>query len=249
LVLLLTADEEIGSLSSRSIIESEARHNKAVLVVEPAHGSRGALKTARKGVGLFELAIGGRAAHAGIEPEKGASAVTELSRQILSLQSLTDSNKGITLSATIISGGTRSNVIPAEARATLDVRIQRARDAQGIEKKLRSLRPFDHGTRISVGGGFNRPPMERSPGTARLFERARKLAKPLGINLTEVGVGGGSDGNFTAALGIPTLDGLGAVGDGAHAAHEHVVIRELPRRAALLAHLIASLAADSDPGL
>ena len=241
-VLLVNADEEIGSPSSRPITEREGRRSDCVLVVEGAHGPRGALKTARKGVGEFELRVQGRAAHAGIEPEKGASAISEIAKQLLYIESIADIERGITLNTGIVQGGSRINVIPAEAIAKVDARIARAHDAARIEKRLRGLHPFDRRTRVTVTGGFNRPPMERTAQTVALFERARRLARPLGISLTETAVGGGSDGNFTAALGVPTLDGLGAVGDGAHAAHEHVVIRELPRRAALLAHLIASLA-------
>ena len=243
-VLLLNADEEIGSPASRSLTEREAHKSDSVLVVEPAHGLRGALKTSRKGVGEFVVRVQGRAAHAGMEPEKGVSAITEVSRQILYVESLANTAKGITVSVGTVQGGTRSNVIPAEAVAHVDVRVMRAADQKKIEKKLRTLKPLDPRTRVSVTGGFNRPPMERTRETAALFERARRLAKPLGIALTETAVGGGSDGNFTAALGVPTLDGLGAVGDGAHAAHEHIIIRELPRRAALLAHLTASLASE-----
>jgi glutamate carboxypeptidase len=243
-VFLLNADEEIGSPSSRASTEREARRSDYVLVVEPPHGPRGALKTARKGVGDFRIQVRGRAAHAGIEPEKGASAITELARQILHLQSLADHTRGITISAGVVHGGTRSNVIPAEAEAQMDVRVRQSTDQRKIERAFRSRRPFDMRTSVRVSGGFNRPPMERTARTAALFERARRLATPLGIKLTETAVGGGSDGNFTAALGVPTLDGLGAVGDGAHAEHEHVVVRELPRRTALLAHLIASLASD-----
>jgi glutamate carboxypeptidase len=244
LVLLVNADEEIGSPSSRSLTEREARKSDYVLVVEPPHGPQGALKTARKGVGEFEIRVQGRAAHAGIEPEKGVSAITEIARQITYLHSLADIPKGLTLSVGLVRGGTRSNVIPAEAVATVDVRTVRAQDQARIEKTLRALRPFDRRTKLTVSGGFNRPPMERTAKTAALFGRARQLAKPLGIDLKETLVGGGSDGNFTAALGVPTLDGLGAVGDGAHAAHEHIVVRELPRRAALVAHLIASLGSE-----
>jgi glutamate carboxypeptidase len=241
-VLLVNADEEIGSPSSRPITEREGQRSDCVLVVEGAHGPCGALKTSRKGVGEFEVRVEGRAAHAGVEPEKGSSAIIEIAKQLLYIESIVDIKRGITLSPGIVHGGSRINVIPAEAIAKVDARIVRAKDAARIEKRLRGLRPFDRRTRVIVTGGFNRPPMERTEHTAALFERARRLARPLGITLTETAVGGGSDGNFTAALGVPTLDGLGAVGDGAHAAHEHVVIRELPRRAALLAHLIASLA-------
>jgi len=244
LVLLVNADEEIGSPSSRPLTEREARRSDYVLVVEPPHGQKGALKTARKGVGEFEIRVQGRAAHAGIEPEKGVSAITEIARQLIHIHSLADPHKGLTLSVDLLRGGTRSNVIPAEAVATVDVRTVRVKDQARIEKTLRALRPFDRRTKLTVSGGFNRPPMERTAKTATLFARARQLAKPLGIDLKETLVGGGSDGNFTAALGVPTLDGLGAVGDGAHAAYEHIVIREMPRRAALVAHLIASLGSE-----
>jgi len=242
--LLLNADEEIGSPASRPITEREVRRSECALVVEPPHGVNGALKTARKGVGEFLLTVHGRAAHAGIEPEKGASAITELAKQLISLESVAKNIRGVTVSAGTIRGGTRSNVIPAEAVAHIDVRVLRAADQRKLEKHFRSLHPIDRRTALSVTGGFNRPPMERTRQVAALFERARRLAKSLGLDLKETAVGGGSDGNFTAALGVPTLDGLGALGDGAHATHEHVVIRELPRRAALLAHLIASLASD-----
>jgi len=244
LVLLLNADEEIGSPSSRPLTEREARRSDAVLVVEPAHGTQGALKTARKGVGEFVLRVEGRAAHAGIEPEKGASAIKELMNQLLILDSLVDKKRGITINPGVVRGGTRSNVVAAEAVAHVDVRVISGKDQQRIENWFRKRTVFDRRTKLTISGGFNRPPLERTPQVGALFERARRLAKPLGIALQETMVGGGSDGNFTAALGVPTLDGLGAVGDGAHAAHEHVLIRELPRRAALLAHLIASLASE-----
>ncbi|OFW28525.1 MAG: peptidase M20 [Acidobacteria bacterium RIFCSPLOWO2_12_FULL_60_22] len=240
-VLLLNADEEIGSPSSRPITEQEARQSDAALVLEPAHGRSGALKTARKGVGEFEVRVKGRAAHAGLEPEKGINAIVELSRQILRLEKMADPKRGITISPDRICGGTRSNVIPEEASVAVDVRVLRIKDQAGIDRKLRSLRPCDRRARLEVTGGFNRPPLERTPAVAALFERACRLARPLGLSLRETTVGGGSDGNFTAALGIPTLDGLGAVGEGAHAVQENIIINELPRRAALLAHLIADL--------
>lgn len=240
-VLLLNADEEIGSSSSRPLTEREARRSEAVLVLEPAQGESGALKTARKGVGEFEIRVRGRAAHAGLEPEKGVNAITELSRQILRLDRLADPRKGITLNAGLVRGGSRVNVIPEEATARVDVRIRRAQEQRAIERKLHSLRPFDRRAVVEVRGGFNRPPLERTAAVAALFERARRLARPLGLSLCEASVGGGSDGNITAALGVPTLDGLGAVGDGAHSLTEHILVDELPRRAALLAHLIGSL--------
>ncbi|MBI3896019.1 MAG: M20 family metallopeptidase [Acidobacteria bacterium] len=240
-ILLLTADEEIGSFSSRPLIEKEALQSDCVLVVEPAYGPGGALKTARKGVGTFEIRVKGRAAHAGVDPEKGASAIVELSRQILRVQKFANLRKGITINAGLIQGGTRTNVIAEDAVAQIDVRIARLRDQPALERKFLSLRPYDRRTRLEISGGFNRPPLERTSATVELFQRAQRLAQPLGLRLREVMVGGGSDGNFTAALGIPTLDGLGAVGDGAHALNEHIVISELPRRAALLARLIADL--------
>ena len=242
-VLLLTADEEIGSLSSRHLIEKEALQSDCVLVVEPAYGPDGALKTARKGVGTFEIRVKGRAAHAGVEPEKGASAIVELSRQILRVQKFANLRKGITVNPGVIQGGTRTNVVAAEAVVQIDVRITHLRDQPELGQKFHSLRSYNHRTTLEISGDFNRPPLERTPATVELFQRARRLARPLGIRLREVAVGGGSDGNFTAALGIPTLDGLGAVGEGAHASYEHIVIAELPRRAALLAHLITDLGA------
>ena len=240
-VFLLTADEEIGSPTSRPIIEREARRSDFVLVLEPAHGLNGALKTARKGVGEFEIRVRGRASHAGLEPEKGASAVVELCRQILRLERLADRRKGITVNVGVISGGTRSNVVPAEASTKVDVRVARKQDMGEIEQKFRSLKPYDRRTTVEISGRFNRPPLERTAQVVALFERARRLARSVGISLAETSVGGGSDGNFTAALGIPTLDGLGAVGEGAHSHGENIVVRELPRRSAMLAHLIADL--------
>ncbi len=244
LVFLLTADEETGSRSSRPIIEKEARRSAFVLVLEPAHGLKGALKTARKGVGDFEVRVKGRSAHAGLEPEKGASAVAELCRQILRLERLADRRRGITVNVGVVSGGTRSNVVPGEAGAKVDVRIGSMEDMREMERKLHSLKPSDRRTAVEVTGRFNRPPLERTALGAELFQRARRVARLLGIRLAEVSVGGASDGNFTAALGIPTLDGLGGVGEGAHAAHENIIIRELPRRSALLAHLISDLGSE-----
>ena len=239
-VLLLTSDEETGSLTSRPLTEREARRSDCVLVLEPAHGLKGALKTSRKGVGEFEIQVKGRAAHAGLDPEKGASAIEELARQILRVKQFADRRRGITINVGVISGGTRSNVVAAEAAAVVDVRAARVRDQREIERKIRSLQPADRRTSLKISGGKNRPPLERTRQVAQLFQRARVLARPLGIDLREAAVGGGSDGNFTAALGVPTLDGLGGVGEGAHASHENILLRELPRRAALLAHLIAS---------
>jgi glutamate carboxypeptidase len=231
----------VGSRSSRPVTEKLARGSDAVLVVEPASGLRGALKTARKGVGEYRLVVHGRAAHAGVDFSKGASATVELARQLLRIARFTRLRRGITVNVGVIGGGTRSNVVAERAWAHIDVRLVRLADEQYLKKQFASLRPFDHNTRLEVSGGLNRPPMERSRAGAALFRRARELARPLGLNLEESMTGGGSDGNFTAALGVPTLDGLGAVGEGAHASHESILLEEFPKRAALLAHLLASL--------
>ena len=238
LTVLLVSDEEVGSDSSRAITESLAKKSAAVLVLEPSFGTKGAVKTARKGVGEYHVKVTGKASHAGLDFEKGANAIVELARQVEKISGFTDLKKGLTVNVGVVSGGTRTNVVPAEALAQVDVRIARFQDAAGIDKKMRSLRPFNRKCKVEVSGGVNRPPMERAPGIAALYEVAARLARDLGWKLAEAAVGGGSDGNFTASLGIPTLDGLGAVGDGAHAVHEHIVISELPRRAALLAGLI-----------
>jgi glutamate carboxypeptidase len=236
--VFLVSDEEVGSESSRSITESLAKKAAAVLVMEPSYGRRGAVKTARKGVGEYQVTVRGKASHAGLDFEKGANAVVELARQIERISNFTDLKKGLTVNVGIVSGGSRTNVVPSQAQARVDVRIARAKDAAGIEKKMRSLRAFDRRCKVESSGGMNRPPMERNAKIAALYEKAAAIARELGWKLDEAAVGGGSDGNFTAALGIPTLDGLGGVGDGAHAPHEHILISELPRRAALLAALI-----------
>lgn len=240
-LLQLNSDEEVGSESSRALTEKHATQSHAVLVLEPGTGRSGKLKTARKGVGGFTVVVRGRASHAGLDYEAGASAVLELAHQITRIASLTDLRRGITLNPGLISGGTRCNVVAAEARAEIDIRVRRQRDADALERKLRALRPIDKRCTIEISGGLNRPPMERSPGTVRLFRTARKLATELGIDLEESVSGGGSDGNFTAALGIPTLDGLGAVGEGAHAINENILIDRMADRTALLAKLLAAL--------
>jgi glutamate carboxypeptidase len=237
--IFLNPDEEVASRAFRARIQDEARRAHAVLVLEPS-AAGGALKTARKGVGEFRLTVHGRAAHAGINPAAGVNAITELARQLLRIERMADPKRGITLSVGVIEGGTRSNVVPDCARARIDVRVPRLADGRRIERQVRSLRPVNREASLEVEGGINRPPLERSR-TAALFARARDLGAAMGFELTEASTGGGSDGNFTAALGIPTLDGLGGVGDGAHARHEHVLVRELPRRAALLAALLATL--------
>jgi glutamate carboxypeptidase len=240
LVLLFTTDEETGSASSRSLIEDEARRSKAVLVFEPSLPG-GAVKTSRKGCGDFVISVSGVAAHAGIEPGKGANAVHELAEHVLALERLQDLERGISVNVNVIRGGARTNVIAEDARADVDVRAVSRADAARLEAAIRSLRPLRRGTSLSVAGGFDRPPLERTPGVVRLYELARQVGTELGIDLGEGSTGGGSDGNFTAALGIPTLDGLGAVGDGAHARHEHVDLDSLALRAALAAGLMARI--------
>jgi glutamate carboxypeptidase len=239
--VLLVSDEELGSPTSRSITEKLARKASAVLVLEPAAGTDGAVKTARKGIGEYTLQVTGVAAHAGLDFERGHSAVVELSRQILRLSEMVDLRSGTTINAGKIKGGSRTNVVPSEASAVLDVRVSTTKHADNVHRELMSLQAFDPQCTIKVTGGMNRPPMERTAATIALYDKASALAKELGWELGEASVGGGSDGNLTSALGIPTLDGLGAVGDGAHAAHESVVVSELPKRAALLAGLIVSL--------
>ena len=236
--VLLVSDEEVGSGSSRAITEALAKRAAAVLVLEPSYGRQGAVKTARKGVGDYLLKVTGKAAHAGLDFQKGVNAIRELARQIERVSGFTDIKKELTVNVGVVSGGSRTNVVPAQAEAQIDVRIARLKDAAGIDKKMRSLRPFNRQCKIEISGGINRPPMERTAGVAALYAQAAAIARELGWKLGEAAVGGGSDGNFTAGLGIPTLDGLGGVGDGAHAAHEHILISELPRRAALLAGLI-----------
>jgi glutamate carboxypeptidase len=239
--VFLVSDEEVGSTSSRQITEKLAKESEAVLVLEPGAGPSGAVKTARKGIGEYTLHVEGVAAHSGLDFQKGHSAVVELSRQILRLSEMVDLKRGTTINAGRISGGGRVNVVAAEASAFLDLRVRTKKDAERVHRQLMSLRPFDRQCRIKVTGALNRPPMERTAAVAALYKKAARVAQGLGWILEEAAVGGGSDGNFTAALGVPTLDGLGAVGEGAHSAQESIVISELPKRAALLAGLISSL--------
>ncbi len=240
IVALLTSDEEIGSPTSRALIEAEAREAAQVLVMEaPLPGGR--LKTARKGVGNFTLTIAGKAAHAGVEPEKGTNAIVELAHQILNIQAIADPASGTTLNVGVVSGGTTTNVVPACAEARVDCRVSSTGEAERVEAAFSELRPVLPGARLTVVGRFNRPPMERSPAVVGLYERVRAIGQELGLDLTEGPTGGASDGNFTAALGRPTIDGLGALGSGAHASHEHVLIDSLPERAALLASLFMGL--------
>jgi glutamate carboxypeptidase len=240
-VMLWTTDEEIGSGTSRVTIEEEARGSRAVLVLEPSLPG-GAAKTSRKGCGEFHLTVHGVSAHAGLDPGKGASAIHELARQIVAVQALQDLPRGISVNVGIVSGGSRANVVADHAQAVVDARAVSRADAERVDAAIRRLRPVDPRTTIGITGGFDRPPMERSPATVRLFELARATAAELGTALGEGGAGGGSDGNFTAALGVPTLDGLGPMGDGAHALHEHVVISDLTWRAAFVAALLSRLA-------
>lgn len=240
LTVLLVSDEEVGSSSSRRITEELAKRSDAVFVLEPSYGPKGAVKTARKGVGEYTLKVTGKAAHAGLDFDKGHSAILEMARQIERISRFVDHKRGLTVNVGLVRGGTRVNVIPAEATATIDVRVVRARDAADIDRKLRGLKAVDRQCKLETRGGVERPPMERTGGVAELFRHASELAKRAGWKLEEAAVGGGSDGNFTAALGIPTLDGLGGVGDGAHAPTESIVISELPKRAALLAALVES---------
>ncbi len=237
----LVTDEEVGSESSRTVTEQLARKSAAVLVMEPSQGIDGALKTARKGVGDYTVKVKGKASHSGVDFEKGESAILELARQIDKISTFTDLKRGITVNPGVIRGGTRTNVVAAEAEVEVDVRIQKMKDAAAIEKKFRNLKAFNRKCTVEVNGGVNRPPMERTEKVVELFRKAEEIAKALGFPLAEKATGGGSDGNFTAALGIPTLDGLGAVGEGAHAVNESILLSELPRRTALLAGLITAV--------
>ena len=239
-VMLWTSDEERGSQTSRGLVEDEARRSDAVLVLEPSLPG-GALKTARKGCGEFELRVGGVPAHAGIEPEKGASAVHEIARQILAIESLRDHERGVSVNVGVVEGGSRPNVVAPQARAVIDIRVSTASDRDRVDQAVRSIVPQLEGTTVEVTGGFSRPPLERTDEVIGLYTIAKELAAELGRDLGEGSTGGGSDGNLTAALGVPTLDGLGAVGDGAHALHEHVIVDQLPWRAALTAGLIHRL--------
>ena len=235
--VFLVSDEEVGSGSSRKITEALAKEAAAVFVLEPAAGPQGAVKTARKGVGDYTLRVKGIAAHAGLDPGKGHSAILELARQIMAISKLNNLRQGLSVNPGVIHGGTRTNVIAAEAMVEIDVRIKNAKQAAGLDRKLRSLKPFDKHCQLEIEGGINRMPMERNAGVAALYKNAQDIAKRIGWKLSEAAVGGGSDGNFTAGL-APTLDGMGGVGQGAHAVHEHIVISELPRRALLLAAMI-----------
>src|ERR1700730_6066644 len=239
IVFLWTSDEEIGSDSSRKLIETEARRSDAVFVLEPSFGPRGMIKTARKGVGEAEIIVHGRAAHAGLAPEEGVNAIHELARQLSRILKWNNPHRGTTVNADIIQGGTGTNVIAERARSVLDLRATSIAEMTRIERQLLALKPHFRGARLEIHGGFSRSPLERKMSAA-LFKRAKSLATQMNLSLEECVVGGGSDGNLTAALGIPTLDGLGAVGDGAHSTHEHILTAAMPIRAALLAALLAT---------
>jgi glutamate carboxypeptidase len=237
IAMIWTSDEEVGSDTSREILEAEARRSRAVFVLEPALAG-GGVKTARKGVADFRIEATGISAHAGVEPDKGASAIHELAWQAVQLLALNDPSRGLTINVGCIGGGTRPNVVAAEATMDVDVRIPTEAEAARVTAAITALVPRDPRVRLRVSGGVNRPPMERTAGVAALYERAARISRQLGKELPEGATGGGSDGNFTAALGIPTLDGLGPDGAGAHALHEHVLIDSVPFRAALLAGLL-----------
>ncbi len=241
IVFQLNSDEEVGSETSRPFTEEAARQSAVALLLEPGTGLKGKLKTARKGVGDYTVHVKGRASHAGVDFQAGASAVVELARQIQKITAFTNLKQGITVNPGVIAGGTRTNVVAAEAHVEVDVRIAKLKDAAALDKKFRSLRPVDKRCSLQVEGELNRPPMERSPAIRSLFQKARACAKELGVRLEESATGGGSDGNFTAALGVPTLDGLGGVGEGAHAANESILLDRVADRTALLAMLLSTL--------
>ena len=237
-LLQVNSDEEVGSPSSRRLTEENARRSEAVLVLEPGTGLTGKLKTQRKGIGHYRVQVTGRAAHAGVDFEQGASAVVELARQIDRIAGWTDLERGITVNPGVIGGGTKSNVVAAEAWVEVDTRVLTLQDAALLDERFQGLQAMDPRCSVHVSGGLNRPPMERSPGGDRLFRMAREAGAALGFAMEESSTGGGSDGNFTAALGIPTLDGLGCVGEGAHAQHESILLKYLPERIALLAVIL-----------
>jgi glutamate carboxypeptidase len=237
-ILLLNSEEEIGSPVSRPVTEEIARGCEAVYVLEPAQGLGGAYKTARKGTGDFMVRVTGVSAHAGVDFAKGQSAILELARQIEKISSFTNVDRGITVNPGVIAGGTQANVVAEEAWVHVDFRYRKAIDAKNIERKFRMLRPINKKCGLQISGGVNRPPMERTRETAALFARAATLASRLGFDLSEAATGGGSDGNFTSAIGVPTLDGMGAVGEGAHANNESILIEHLAPRTALLAAMI-----------
>ena len=240
ITLLLTCDEEIGSKTSRPLVEEEAGKAAAALVLEPPI-SGGVVKTGRKGIGVFTIKAIGRAAHAGLDPRKGVNAIVELSHQVVRLAAMNDYERGVTISVGLMNGGSALNVVPAEAMAKADVRFWTPEDGERIVSDIRGLRPVLEEAQLEITGGINRPPMPRSEKNIALYEHARALAAEIGFDLKDAVVGGGSDGNFTAAMGVPTLDGLGVDGAGAHADHEHILVSDIPRRAALLTRLMQTV--------
>ena len=239
IVFIVNSDEEIGSLTSRNRIEQEARASRATLVFEPSF--HGKVKTARKGVGMYTVEVEGRAAHAGSEPERGISAIDELARATLAIHALNDPANGTTINVDVVAGGTVRNTIPAHARGDVDLRVATNAEFERVDKAMQALRPHHPEAKIKVTGGLNRPPMERTPKIAALYTRAREVASRLGFTLEEASVGGGSDGNFADAVGAAVLDGIGALGEGSHAEHEHVIVDGLAERTALVVELLRSL--------
>jgi glutamate carboxypeptidase len=241
ITVALTCDEEVGSFSGWPLLESVAKsaNTRYAFVMEPpALGGR--VKTGRKGTGIFAMKVEGKAAHAGLEPEKGASAILELARQTERLHSVNGSGSGVTINVGLVRGGTRSNVVAAEAEAEIDVRFSTEAESREIERLMADVTPIDERTKVFVSGGINRPPLERTPAVIELFEKARAIASQVDFELGEAQVGGASDGNFLAALGIPVLDGLGVSGDGAHAVHEHIEADDIARRGALIGGLLSA---------
>ncbi|MEE2881344.1 MAG: M20 family metallopeptidase [Chloroflexota bacterium] len=237
--IVLNSDEEIGSTTSRQLIEDEARKSDQVFCLEPGAGQKGALKTGRKGVGMFQVKVTGRAAHAGNEPEKGISAIEEMAHQILRLHSLTDFSRGTTVNVGVVQGGAVRNQVAASAEALIDLRVTTTEEGIRVEREILNASPVHNDAIVEVTGSLNRPPMERTESTVMMLNWVKQFADPLGISLEEIQVGGGSDAQFVAALGIPVLDGMGGVGEGPHADHENIVVSELPRRVALLASILA----------
>jgi glutamate carboxypeptidase len=235
------SEEEVGSPTSRPIIEQLARESECVFVLEPSVGAEGAIKLWRKGVGMYHLDVEGVASHAGADPEKGRSAVLELARQVVDLYTLNDPARGTTVNVGVVRGGTRSNVVAAHAEAEIDLRVRTTEEARRADEGIRTRPTFIRGTSARITGGLNRPPMEETEASRRLYTLAKRVAADEGFDLPAGGTGGGSDGNFTAALGVPTLDGLGAVGDGGHAEHEHVVVSTIAPRLAWFTRLLAEV--------
>lgn len=244
ITILLSCDEEVGSETGRAVVEREAEKSAFCLVCEPS--ANGAVKTGRKGTGYYLLKAHGVASHAGLDPEKGASAVLELARQTLKIHELNNTENGTTANVTTITGGTTSNVIPAAAECEIDVRFTSLAEAKRIEREIKNLKPFDSRVRLEIEGATNRPPMERTEKTVLLFEKAREIAASFDYELKETQVGGASDGNFVSALGVPVLDGLGVAGDGAHAVHEHIISADVPKRAALIAAILLEISQFKD---